>query len=1191
MKQIFLTSLVTAAVLTGFGLEANAAPRMQRDQYKPWSRMRKATPAHSWSAPSNQQTGLKRVSPDHTLPESDTFQYLYGPDGSEWYATCNYDYTTETLEGGYGSQQVLKGFSYTIYDSQFKEIGTIRDEIGFEGDETRCAQVMLDVNVTKKFFNYDDKYELMVTFWMNNPDYSMNVRTKVYSIGGAKTDGHDVAVDTLPGYPADAINLATQSWDEYFYITFLTEQPADPEKDYPSYVDFLAEYKQILTTYTKASLSSEGKASVLFEHEIPLINLPGDQMSCPMMFMKNVDGNLTLIYQQYEKTFFIDPSGMGMNEEITPDNHLVIDVYQLADTYTKEMKHLSTTRIASTPVEKEGTLYTFYGIGNLLYEGDIDFDNFSGDGTPSFIVSVDEYTIADDDNYNSSYYVYDVDGNRIKTLSEDTYNFVLMSDIPGYEPQVAFIHTGDEWVFEFVDIYSAETVCYVDQMFRGFGLSAYMDRVPTKDGYIYAVATTNGIVESEEEGNEKVYAPVVWLDMEGGLVRFDNIPVGSGVEMVRFYITSEALSPYVFNTDNEIEYMLLVKRRTEDGSSLQEEFIVATPEKGAIHSFLPDPAKGAISTVYLLTGKTPQLIIAYANDYKYISDSYALPFSKFVGGKGTESDPYLIATAGDFMQIKSAPSAHYKLAGDIDCAGVSLPQVGEFTGSILGDGHTISNITLYGNGKTSLFSDISNATLKDINFYDCHLNLSGSGESSLIASMALGATFDNIHVRRLLVDGDSFNGSFATLVARAWTGTKVSECEVGGAEINLPSANGVAGIVGDMRTGSSVTSSAFSGKITAASNVGGIAASTTTGDEEISNCHVDADLKAEHTIGGVIAFLDRSKVKNCYVEGSLEATKPSQWNKTLSIGGIAGELEGDWEKTANVPVVNNIIGVSSITLPDMSGVAEDYPHQLATVHRVVGRTSYNAQLDEEEAQDGPIYETGVINNLVVSDLAVIDSDFNEGIEGTTTDKYEVTTDMLESQLGFAYGNDASSPWNIQSWYAYDPSLYFENTIFIPYSVKEATEGETFNIEIALLSRTPLTLDDVLGSFMCDYSEDLMEMTGNVDFDGKSMAIEFKALKEGQARFSTSILDGSASCLVNIAKKSESGVEAIETVASGISYSDGILTAADAAIIVFDMQGKAIMSGFGSLDTNSLASGIYVAVAKSAEGSSSLKIVK
>ncbi|MCM1297641.1 MAG: hypothetical protein NC311_19060, partial [Muribaculaceae bacterium] len=951
------------------------------------------------------------------------------------------------------------------------------------------------MNITKKFFNYDDKYEAMITLWMNKPDYTMNVRTNIYSIGGQKTDGKDTAVDVFAGYPADAVNLATQSWDEYFYITFLTEESGNPD-DYDNYLDYLASHKQNLTTYTKATLSSGGKASALFEHQIPLMNLPGDQMSCPMMLMKNVDGKLTLIYQQYEKSFFIDPSGMGGNEDITPDNNLVIDVYQLPDFYSKELDHVCTTKIASTPVDKEGTLYTFYGIGNLLYDGDVDFHNYSEDGSPCFIVSVDEYLISDDDNYNSSYYVYDANGNRIKTLAEDTYNYVLMSDLPGFEPQAAFIHTGDEWTFEFVDLYSAKTVTTVDQGYRGMGLSAYIDRVATKDSYLYAVATTNGIVEGEA-GAEDVYAPVIWLDNEGEFVRMDKIPVGDGVEMVRFYIASEALSPYLYNTDPEIEYMLLVKRRTADGSSLQEEFIVATAEKGAIYTFLPDAEKGIINSVYLITGKNPQLIISYADYYKYTSDSYSLPFTKFAGGTGTAGDPYLVATAGDFMQIGSASAAHYKLTSDIDCAGVTLTPIDEFSGSIDGDGHTVANIRLYGTDKVALFRDLDNATLKDLNFYDCKLNLSGEGESSKIASMSLGSTFDNIHIRRLNVAGNSFNGSFAPIANRAWTGTKITECEVSGAEINLPQASGVAGIAGDLRTGSSITATAFTGTITAANTVGGIAASTTTGDETITNCHVDADLKAEHTIGGVIAFLDRSKVTGCHVEGTLEATAPSKWTKALSVGGIAGELEGDWEGTANVPVVNNLIGISAIKVPDMSGVTEDYPHQLATVHRVVGRTNYNAQLDEDEAKDGPIYESGVINNLVLSDLEVIDADFAEKtIEGTSIDKYEVTTEMLESQLGFAFGTAADAPWNVQSWYAYDQSLYFENSLFIPEAQMEVEEGSVFDIEIALLWREALTVDDVLGNFMCDYSEDLLEMTGGVDFDGKSMKIEFKALKEG-----------------------------------------------------------------------------------------------
>lgn len=1192
MKQFKLKSIAAIALFAASGIAADAAPRPAIDRNAPLSRMRQVRPTHRWSG--HGVTGTRqRISPDHSLPATDSFQYLYGPDGSEWYATCDYEVESVVLEGGYTSDQI-KGFTYTIYDTEFKKIGTIHDTISFEEGESRCAQVMMDINVTKKFFNYDDKYEVMVTLCMNAENYSMNIRTNVYSIGGMKSGDNDVPVTVIGGYPVDAVNLATKSWDEYFYITFLTEEKPDPD-DYEEYLDYLSQFKEVLTTYTKATTSNGGEASVLFEHKIPMINLPGDQMSCPMMLSKNVDGKLTLMYQQYEKSFFIDPTGMGGNEDITPDNNLVIDIYQLAGSYSKEMEQISTTRIATPPVEDEGTLYTFYGIGNLLFDGDVDFHNYSSDGTPCFIVSRDEYLRADDDNYNSSYYVYDVNGNRIKTLAEDTYNYVLMSDIQGFEPQAMFIHTGDEYTFEFVDLISAQTSTTVDQMYRGFGLSASIDRVPSKDGYVYAVATTNGIVETEEDGVNKVLAPVCWLGKDGELIRLDNVPVGEGVELAQLYIASEALSPYVYNTDTDIEYMLLVKRRTPDGTSLQEEFLVATTEKGVIHSFLPDEEKGAIATVTLLTGENPQLVIAYNKNYQYSTDSYTLPFTKFAGGNGSATDPYLIATAGDLMQIRSNPSASYRVEADIDCAGVSLPSVQQFSGTLDGSRHTIANVALYGNDKVGLFSECAGATIRNLDFFDCKVSLGGNDNNALLAGTAMNSTFDNIHIRRLNVSGDDFSGSFAPVASQAWTNTSFASCEVSDAAINLPQATKVAGIASDLRTGTTITASSFNGTITAANTIGGIVASTTTGDEVISNCHVDADLKAENTIGGVVGFLDRSSVRNCYVEGTLEATTPSKWNKTLSVGGIAGELEGDWEKTSNVPVTNNLIGISEIRVPDMSGVTEDYPHQLATVHRIVGRTSYNTQLDEEEAKNGPIYETGVVNNLVVSDLAVIDSDFDEKtIEGTSIAKEDVNTEMLESELGFTYGKDSSAPWNIQSWNAWDPQLYYENSICIPYSSINATEGEIFSIEVALLSRTPMTADDILDNFMCDFNEGLMEMTGDMDFDGKTMTIGFKALKEGTSQFTVSLLDGTAGCLVNITKpQSTTNPGAVESIAEGstLNISNGVLTASGSMITVYDMQGHPVISGIDRLDTASLSSGIYVATATSTAGTSTLKFAK
>ena len=417
----------------------------------------------------------------------------------------------------------------------------------------------------------------------------------------------------------------------------------------------------------------------------------------------------------------------------------------------------------------------------------------------------------------------------------------------------------------------------------------------------------------------------------------------------------------------------------------------------------------------------------------------------------------------------------------------------------------------------------------------------------------------------------------------------VSGCEVTGADINLPSCPSAGGITGDIRTGCTITACAFSGNFTANSTLGGIVGSTTTGDEVISFCHVDANLKAENTVGGIVGFLDRSKVKSNYVEGTIEATKPSKWNNAVALGGIAGELEGDWQGNGDVPVVNNLIGVSALIAPDMTGIQEAHPRQLATVHRVVGRSSYNSYYEEEP--DKIVYEGGVLNNLVVSDIPVFDQEFAEkSIEGTTTDKSEIDDDMLRKQLGFEYGTTAAAPWNLQSWYAYDPSLYYESVAYIPTKEIKVEKGATFDIEIAVLSRVELTEDELLGDFMCEYNEAVIEMTGNMTFDGKTMKVEFTAVKDGESRFSASILGSRADCLVKVG--GSTSVEGVSANTRALSFKNGIVAADGCAIRIFDVNGKAVLAGSDKVDASQLAAGIYVATATDSKGNTtSLKFAK
>lgn len=1196
-KKLQRTLLGAALVAT---LSSSAAiyqtPSFRDKENAPLSRMRKATPTQRWSGLNTSGNRQSRIAPHFTSPTSDEFQYLYGPDGSQWYAICNYDTEDVELEGGYATEHHIKGFTYTIYDSKFNEIGKVRDKIEFEKNEIRCASVMLDVTVTQRFFKSDDKYEVMVSMSMNTPEYVNNNRTKIYAIENLEDGENSAVLNVIPGYPVDAIDAAKDKWSEDYYITFLTEKSADPKKDYPSYIDFLAEYKQVLTTYTKGGYNSEPK--VFFEHEIRNLDLPGDGMSSPMMLCKKINGKLALIYAQYEKSFFVNPSGMSGNEDVTPDNRLIIDVYQMNDKYPAEMELINTTKIETTQKTDDPNVYwTFYGIGTLSWDEDVDYEgHYTTDGRPAFVITTDDYLLNDDDHYNSSYYVYDADGNRIKTIAENTFDFVMMSDLPGYEPQAMFVYTGDEMGFKFIDLYSGQIMTETDQNIKEYTLSTSLDRVATANGYVYASALSTGLPGDDDS----IYAPVIWFDRDGEMIRLDKIPTGKGIELAQIYISSYALSPYLFNTDKDMEYMLLVKRRMNNTTSLQEELLIATPEKGAIYSFSPDKEKGEIRTVYLMEGKNPELVIAYLKDNKFTTDAYELPFTKFAGGNGTAADPYLIATAGDLQQIKAAPSANFKIISDLDFNGGNFSQIDNFTGVLDGDGHVVSNLFLSSNEQVGMFRYCEGATIKNINFYNTKMLLKNDNEAATVASTSSRTTFDNIHVRRLTATGENFGGLFGGICGKSWTYTNFTGCEVSGADINLPNCNGAGGIVGDIRTSTSITACYFSGNMIANNTVGGIVATTTSGDEVISNCHVDANLKAENTIGGIVGFLDRSKVKSNYVEGTIEATKASKWTNAISLGGIAGELEGDWQGNGDVPVVNNLIGVSSLKYPDQSDVKEKYPHQLATVHRVVGRSSYNAEpeYDDVDSEGNPIYkdkvryEEGILNNLVVSDLAVIDNDFAEkSLEGTTIDKNEVDTDMLTKTLGFEYGTSISAPWNLQSWYAYDPNLYYENVVFIPTPELTVEKNAVFNIEVAVLTRETLSEDLVIEDFMCEYSEDLLEMTGKMTFDGKAMNVEFKAIKEGDAKISVSILGGTSICNVKVVG-GESAVENISSVSKVLTYTSGRVSANGCTIKVFDMNGKLMLAGSDILDASSLNAGVYVATAIDAEGNkAAIKFVK
>ena len=782
---------------------------------------------------------------------------------------------------------------------------------------------------------------------------------------------------------------------------------------------------------------------------------------------------------------------------------------------------------------------------------------------------------------------------------ENIDGFVGLSDIDGCEHQYMFVTvTNLGYLFSFVDVPSGEVVATINYMVDGYGLTANVDRVPAGLGYKYAFKVANPI---DEDGNN--VEQVVWLDTNGKVIDVDKINLGKDVALAQMYLAQDVLTPFYFNTDAKREYMFLVKRYRKVGEPGTDEHLVvaAANDYETLLDVTTDPVKGQLVSILPVTEKEdPALIVIYGDGYKYAADVYNLPFTRFAGGDGSVDNPYLIATPGDFQQIATAMTAHYRIVDNIDFSDYVLSTVkGSFTGSIDGNGKTLSNITM--NGIKGMIDDLSEGSVvKNLNFYNVRINTGDVSLAGTLAASALGSKIDNVHVYGInALAGESSDPDFGGIVGRATNGTVISNSSVSGV-INLPGSK-IGGIVAFTRTGSSVLASSFVGTINGYSEVGGIVGSADNPADVIADCHVDADITALNTVGGIAGSSSRANITRCYVEGSIKATgASSKWyDNGPCAGGIVGDLSPDFSKSegsgnadseieAVDPVTYCFVNLSSLEgyTPETE---PEYPTQHSTIHRIIGRSNVNLEPEiiDEDADYNPIYgdpmpgETAVNNNYAVADLALglegATADHNT-VEGKSVDADELSAEWFANTLKFAYGKDVNAPWNeLSDW---DPSLHHELASKMNPEELTVMEQRTFTIDVTVVRAVPFTEEEFFDNFSYECSaEDVVEMTGNMTYSNGIATIEFKALKPGNA---TVTMFGSK-CEVTVVKDPTLGIDNVTDAADGIAVTvtaTGVSVrnvAAGSLVEVYNLSGMkmygAVASG-ESVDID-LASGLYI----------------
>ncbi len=270
--------------------------------------------------------------------------------------------------------------------------------------------------------------------------------------------------------------------------------------------------------------------------------------------------------------------------------------------------------------------------------------------------------------------------------------------------------------------------------------------------------------------------------------------------------------------------------------------------------------------------------------------------SDILTGAGTEDSPYLIYTADELDLVGHFPcdwDKHFKLMADIDLSGflydtaLIAPNIGRsesyfqgtaFTGVFDGNGHTISHLTIIGQGFVGLFGELDSAAeVKDLGVVD--VNITGTGDyvgalvgdngGYIITCYGTGVVSGNDRVGGLV--GFNSGEDSVTITNCSFTGTVTGNDEVGG----------LVGLNFEFITGSSST-----GTVSGNYLVGGLVGGS---EGKIDSCYSSSEVNGNCYVGGFIGrnpWNDWGAITNCYSTGAVTGYN--------YVGGFAGSSNGSF---------------------------------------------------------------------------------------------------------------------------------------------------------------------------------------------------------------------------------------------------------------------------------------------------------
>ncbi|AYG00871.1 GLUG motif-containing protein [Lactococcus allomyrinae] len=264
----------------------------------------------------------------------------------------------------------------------------------------------------------------------------------------------------------------------------------------------------------------------------------------------------------------------------------------------------------------------------------------------------------------------------------------------------------------------------------------------------------------------------------------------------------------------------------------------------------------------------------------------------FSGGDGSATNPYLVADATDFDNIRNDLNAHYKLVNNITLSGGWTPigtSSSPFRGNLDGGNHTISGLFISAAiARVGLFAYANGASFKNLTLNNIYVNSTIAGDISnrvsaggLVAYQTGGGEFSNIRMN----GGEVRTSTSATNNYVAYIGgmigyiegeSRITDCS---SSINAYGTRQVGSLIG-YSNGATISKCYATGNVLGDEYLGGLAGNLANGI--ITNSYATGNVSGRYVVGGMIGSAvsgtgQQSVISDSYATGNVSASGSSQY--------------------------------------------------------------------------------------------------------------------------------------------------------------------------------------------------------------------------------------------------------------------------------------------------------------------------